>query len=289
MAERRRLIDASHRELSVSQQCELLGLARSTRYYQAHGETEVNLELMRRIDAQYTKTPFYGSRRMAEVLSVNRKRVQRLMRLMGIEAIYPKRRTTRPGAGHKIYPYLLRGVEITRPDQVWSTDITYIPLRHGFLYLVAIMDWWSRYVLSWRLSNTLDGRFCQEALDQALSTGRPEIFNSDQGSQFTAEEFTSRLISRGIAMSMDGRGRALDNVFIERLWRTVKYEEVYIKDYASGWEAERSLSSYFRFYCEERVHQSLGYRTPKSVYRGGGSSPSCQGDENDIKCGAKRG
>jgi putative transposase len=264
------LIDESHGELSVSRQCELLGLPRSTWYYQGHGETEVTLELMRRIDAQYTKTPFYGSRRMAEVLSVNRKRVQRLMRLMGIEAIYPKRRTTRPGAGHKIYPYLLRGVEITRPDQVWSTDITYIPLRHGFLYLVAIMDWWSRYVLSWRLSNTLDGRFCQEALDQALRMGRPEIFNSDQGSQFTAEAFTSRLISRGIAMSMDGRGRALDNVFIERLWRTVKYEEVYIKDYASGWEAERSLSSYFRFYCEERVHQSLGYRTPKSIYCGGG-------------------
>ncbi|HWB45580.1 MAG TPA: IS3 family transposase [Hyphomicrobiaceae bacterium] len=253
VAERRRLIDESHRRLSVSRQCELLGLPRSTWYYEGRGETEVNLELMRRIDVQYTKTPFYGSRRMAEVLSVNRKRIQRLMRLMGIEAIYPKRRTTRPGAGHKIYPYLLRGVEITRPDQVWSTDITYIPLRHGFLYLVAIMDWWSRYVLSWRLSNTLDGRFCQEALDQALSVGRPEIFNSDQGSQFTAEAFTSRLTSRGIAISMDGRGRALDNVFIERLWRTVKYEEVYIKDYANGWEAERSLSSYFRFYCEERV------------------------------------
>ncbi|HWB10790.1 MAG TPA: DDE-type integrase/transposase/recombinase [Pirellulales bacterium] len=167
------MIDEGHRELSVSRQCELLGLARSTWYYEAGGETEVNLELMRRIDVQYTKTPFYGSRRMAEVLSVNRKHVQRLMRLMGIEAIYPKRRTTRPGAGHKIYPYLLRGVEITRPDQVWSTDITYVPLRHGFLYLVAIMDWYSRHVLSWRLSNTLDGRFCQEALDQALSVGRP--------------------------------------------------------------------------------------------------------------------
>ena len=269
MAERRRLIDESHSELSVSRQCELLGLPRSTWYYEGCGECEVNLELMRRIDALYTQRPFFGSRKMAEVLSVNRKRVQRLMRSMGIEAIYPKRRTTRPGAGHKIYPYLLRGVAITRPDQVWSTDITYIPLRHGFLYLVAIMDWWSRYVLSWRLSNTLDGRFCQEALDEALSVGRPEIFNSDQGSQFTAEAFTSRLLSRGIAVSMDGRGRALDNVFIERLWRTVKYEEVYIKDYANGWEAERSLSSYFRFYCEERVHQSLGYRTPASIYRGG--------------------
>jgi putative transposase len=249
----------------------------------------VNLELMRRIDALYTKRPFFGSRKMAEVLSVNRKRVQRLMRSMGIEAIYPKRRTTRPGAGHKIYPYLLRGVEITRPDQVWSTDITYVPLRHGFLYLVAVMDWYSRYVLSWRLSNTLDGRFCQEALEEALSVSRPEIFNSDQGSQFTAEAFTSRLVSRGIAISMDGRGRALDNVFIERLWRSVKYEDVYIKDYANGWEAERSLSSYFRFYCEERVHQSLGYRTPAALYCVGGSSPTCQGDENDIKCGAKNG
>jgi len=289
VAERRRLIEEGHGELSVSRQCELLGLPRSTWYYQGCGETEVNLELMRRIDAQYMQRPFYGSRKMAEVLSVNRKRVQRLMRLMGIEAIYPKRRTTRPCPGHKIYPYLLRGVEITRPDQVWSTDITYVPLRHGFLYLVAVMDWYSRYVLAWRLSNTLDGRFCQEALEEALSMGRPEIFNSDQGSQFTAEAFTSRLVSRGIAISMDGRGRALDNVFIERLWRTVKYEDVYIKDYVNGWEAERSLSSYFRFYCEERVHQSLGYRTPKSIYRGGGSSPTCQGDENDIKCGAKNG
>jgi putative transposase len=276
VAERRRLIDESHGELSVSRQCELLGLPRSTWYYEGSGETEVNLELMRRIDALYTKRPFFGSRKMAEVLSVNRKRVQRLMRSMGIEAIYPKRRTTRLGAGHKIYPYLLRGVEIARPDQVWSTDITYIPLRHGFLYLVAIMDWWSRYVLSWRLSNTLDGRFCQEALEEALSMGRPEIFNSDQGSQFTAEAFTSRLLSRGIAISMDGRGRALDNVFIERLWRTVKYEEVYIKDYGNGWEAERSLSSYFRFYCEERVHQSLGYRTPASIY-GGGLKPEVSG------------
>jgi putative transposase len=214
----------------------LLGLPRSTCYYQADGETEMNLGLMRRIDAQYMKTPFYGSRRMAEVLSVNRKRVQRLMRLMGIEAIYPKRRTTRPANGHRIYPYLLRGIEITRRDQVWSADITYIPLRHGFLYLVAVMDWYSRYVLSWRLSNTLDGRFCQE-VEEALALGRPEIFNSDQGCQFTAEAFTSRLVSRGIAISMDGRGRALDNVFIERLWRTVKYEEVYLKDYSNGWSA----------------------------------------------------
>ena len=175
----------------------------------------------------------------------------------------------RPAAGHKIYPYLLRNVAITRPDQVGSTEITYVPMYHGFLYLVAVMDWYSRYVLSWRLSNTIDAGFCLEALDEALGRGRPEIFNSDQGCQFTAVAFTSRLESCGIAISMDGRGRALDNVFIERLWRSVKYEEVYLKDYATAWEAEDSLTSYFHFYCQERVHQSLGYRTPAEVYRTG--------------------
>jgi len=225
---------------------------------------------MRRIDEQYMETPFYGSRKIAWVLKVNRKRVQRLMRLMGLEAIYPKRRTTRPAAGHKIYPYLLRNVAITGPDHVWSTDITYLPMRHGFLYLVAVIDWYSRYVLSWRLSNTIDGLFCQEALDEALAISQPEIFNTDQGSQFTSQTFTSRLLARGVAISMDGRGRALDNVFIERLWRTVKYEEVYLKDYDNGLEAERSLDQYFRFYCQERVHQSLGYRTPADVYHGKG-------------------
>jgi putative transposase len=227
---------------------------------------------MRRIDGQFLKTPFYGSRRMAVVLGVNRKRVQRLMRLMGLEAVYPKRCTTRPGVGHKIYPYLLRNVAIERPDQVWSMDITYVPMRHGFLYLTAVLDWFSRYVLAWRLSNTLEGSFCEEALEEALSRGRPEIFNSDQGSQFTAKSFTSRLEARGIAISMDGRGRALDNVFVERLWRSVKYEEVYLKDYADGWEAESSLGRYFRFYCRERVHQALAYRTPAEVYRRRGSS-----------------
>lgn len=252
--------------MSISQQCEILGLARSTWYYRPTGETAENLALMRRIDAQYLKTPFYGSRKMAGVLGVNRKRMQRLMRLMGIEAISPKRRTTRPSAGHKIYPYLLRNVEITHPDQVWSSDITYVPLAHGFLYLVAVMDWYSRYVLSWRLSNTLHGGFCLEALEAALRAGQPEIFNSDQGSQFTAVAFTRRLESSGIAISMDGRGRAIDNVFVERLWRTVKYEEVYLRDYHSGWEAEEHLASYFRFYCHERIHQSLGYRTPAEVY-----------------------
>jgi len=253
-------------------QCQLAELARSSWYYHPQGETAENLALMRRIDEQYLQTPFYGSRKLADVLGVNRTRVPRLMRIMGLEAIYPKRRTTQPGAGHKIYPYLLRNVEIVRPDQVWSTDITYIPLRYGFLYLVAVLDWFSRYVLAWRLSNTLTSLFCLEALEEALSASKPEIFNSDQGSQFTATAFTGRLESAGVAISMDGRGRALDNVFVERLWRSVKYEEVYLKDYQEGWEAEASLGRYFRFYCDERIHQALDYRTPAEVYRAGRNS-----------------
>jgi len=244
----------------------VIGLARSSWYYTPAAETAENLTLMRLIDKQYLATPFYGSRKLAKVLGVNRKRVQRLMRLMGLEAVYPKRRTTRPAAGHKIYPYLLRNLEITRPNQVWATDITYVPLRHGFLYLVAVMDWYSRYVLSWRLSNTLEGSFCLEALEEALSRSRPEIFNSDQGSQFTSAAFTGRLEAAGVAISMDGRGRALDNVFVERLWRSLKYEEVYLKDYANGWVAEESLGNYFRFYCDRRLHQSFGYRTPIEMY-----------------------
>jgi putative transposase len=238
------------------------------------GESAETLALMRRVDVQYLRTPFFGSRKLSRVLGVNRKRIQRLMRVMGIEAIYPKRRTTWPGAGHKIYPYLLRNVEVTRPDQVWSSDITYVPLRHGFLYLVAVMDWYSRYVLSWRLSNTLTGSFCLEALDEALARAKPEIFNSDQGSQFTATAFTSRLESCGVAISMDGRGRAIDNVFIERLWRSVKYEDVYLKDYASGWDAEASLATYFRFYNNERIHQALDYHTPAEVYAQRRPTPS---------------
>lgn len=253
--------------LSIACQCRLLDLPRSTCYYEPAGESWENLSLMRAIDEQYLQTPFYGSRKMAACLGVNRKRIQRLMRLMGIEAIYRKPRTTRASPGHKIYPYLLRNMPITRPDQVWSSDITYVPMCHGFLYLVAVMDWYSRFVLSWRLSNTLDGEFCLEALNEALSRGRPEIFNSDQGSQFTATSFTSRLESCGIAISMDGRGRAIDNVFIERLWRSVKYEEVYLKDYSTAWEAEDSLASYFQFYCQNRIHQSLDYRTPAEVYQ----------------------
>jgi putative transposase len=265
--------------LSVRRQCQLLGLNRSSWYYEPVAESAENLALMRRIDEQYLRTPFFGSRRMSVWLEaqghdVNRKRVQRLMRVMGLEAIYPKPRTTIAGAGHKIYPYLLRNVPVTRPNQVWSADITYVPLRSGFLYLMAILDWYSRYVLAWRLSNSLDADFCLEALEEALGRGRPEIFNTDQGVQFTSQEFTGRLESAGVAISMDGKGRALDNVFVERLWRTVKYEEIYLKDYATGAECHGGLKSYLRFYCEERPHQSLDYRTPVEVYRGVVAAPA---------------
>jgi putative transposase len=270
---RRQLIEPKHRQLSIRRQCDLLGLHRSTCYYEAVPESAANLALMRRIDEQYLRRPYFGSRRMTQWLrgqgeAVNRKRVQRLMRLMGLEAIYPKRRTSVPAAGHKIYPYLLRNVTVTRPNQVWSTDITYVPLRCGFLYLTVILDWYSRYVLSWRLSNTLDGDFCLEALEEALQIARPEIFNSDQGSQFTSREFTGRLEAAAVAISMDGRGRALDNVFVERLWRTVKYEDVYLHDYTTGVECHAGLTLYLTFYCEERPHQSLAYRTPATVYWG---------------------
>jgi putative transposase len=218
------LVDPGHPEISVRRQCELLGLPRSTFYYQAVPESVENLALMRLIDEQYLRTPFYGSRRMHLWLrdqqhEVNRKRVQRLMRRMGLEAIYPKPKLSVGGVGHKIYPYLLRGVEVVRANQVWGTDITYVPMRHGFLYLVAVLDWYSRMVLSWRLSNSLDVQFCLEALEEALTIGTPEIFNTDQGSQFTSEEFVGRLESAGVSVSMDGKGRALDNVFVERLWR----------------------------------------------------------------------
>jgi putative transposase len=230
---------------------------------------------MRRIDEQYLRTPFYGSRRMAEVLGspqqpVNRKRIQGLMRLMGIEAVHPKPRTTTPAASDaRVYPYLLRDRVLTHVDEVWSSDITYVPMRRGFMYLTAVIDWYSRYVLSWRLSNTLEGRFCLEALDEALARGRPEIFNTDQGSQFTSREYTGRLEEVGVAVSRDGRGRALDNVFVERLWRSVKYEDIYIKDYELVPELESGLGAYFWFYDEERPHQSLDYRTPGEVYRAG--------------------
>jgi putative transposase len=259
--------------LSVARQCELIGLSRSTWCYQLQQESAENLHLMRLLDEQYTRTPFYGSRRMVFALeqqgwNVNRKRVQRLMQKMGIEAIYPKPRLSDPAPGHRIYPYRLRGLAITRPNQVWSTDITYIRLRRGFVYLVAILDWFSRYVLDWEISITLDTSFCLSSLGRALEKARPEIFNSDQGAQFTSDEFTSRLESAGILISMDGRGRALDNVFTERLWRSVKYEEVYLKDYAGVPDAMGSLKRYFRFYNFHRPHQSLNNQTPAATYFG---------------------
>lgn len=262
-------MEPGHAELSERRQCELLDLPWSSYCYEPRGESVESLALMRQIDELYTRWPFYGSRRLADELGINRKRTQRLMRLMGIEAVGPKRRTTVRAPGHRVYPYLLRDVEVTRVDQVWSTDITYVPLSCGWLYLTAVMDWFSRKVLSWRLSNTLDGAFCCEALDEALGAGTPEVFNTDQGCQYTARAFTKRLEERGVAISMDGRGRALDNVFIERLWRSVKYEEVYLRGYDSVAEARVGLASYFAFYNGRRRHQSLGRRTPESVYAEG--------------------
>ena len=251
-----------------------MGLARSSLYYLPTEETAENLLYMRLIDKQYTRTPFYGSRKVAVWLrgeghEVNRKRIQRLMRLMGLEAIYPKPRTSLATKEHKVYPYLLRGVEIVRPDQVWSSDITYVPMDGGFMYLVAIIDWYSRYVLAWGISNTLDTQFCLTALERALRAGRrPDIFNTDQGVQFTCSEFVARLESEGIRISMDGRGRYLDNIFVERLWRSVKYEDIYLKNYSTGLELGKGMGGYFGFYNTERPHQALSYGTPLSVYTG---------------------
>ena len=260
--------------MSVRRQCQLLGLCRSSLYYQGVTESVENLRLMRRIDQEYTAHPFLGSRRLTKWLNeqgeaVNRKRVQRLMRLMGLEAVYPKPRLSAARAGHRIYPYLLRNVRVERPNQVWSTDITYVPLARGFMYLAAILDWFSRYVIAWRLSNTLDGSFCLEMLDEALSRGRPEVFNTDQGVQFTAAAWTGRLESAGVQVSMDGKGRCLDNVFVERRWRTVKYEDIYLWGYESVPQLQRGLGRYFPYYNEERLHQALDYRTPAQVYRQG--------------------
>jgi putative transposase len=248
-----------------------LDISRSGLYYQPKGISDEDLNLMKLIDCQYLATPFYGARKIAAWLksqsySVNRKRVRRLMRIMGIKAIYRRPRTSKPTSGHKIYPYLLSGMQITRPNQVWAADITYIPMTRGFMYLVAIIDWYSRYVLSWRLSNTLDTGFCIEALQEALSKGRPEIFNTDQGAQFTSEAFINLLEQHGIKISMDGKGSYNDNLFIERLWRSVKYEEVYLKAYQDGRDARIGLGNYFRFYNIERPHQALCYRTPAEVF-----------------------
>lgn len=265
------MIEVEHPTLSVRRQCALVGLPRATFYREPADETPLNLQLMRLIDETYTRAPFYGYRKMTATLQaqgygVNRKRVARLMRLMGLQAVYPRPRTSHPAAQRPRYPYLLRGLDITRPDQVWAADITYVPMPRGFMYLVAIIDWFSRFVLAWQLSNTLDGRFCLEALHHALQHGQPDIFNSDQGVQFTAHDFTQTLEAAGIRVSLDGRGRFFDNIFVERLWRTVKYEEVYLTEYANPREARQGLSRYFPFYNCERPHQALGYQTPAAVY-----------------------
>jgi len=267
------MIDPEQPELSVRRQCELLRVSRSGLYYEPEPTSPDELALMRRIDELHLKYPFYGSRKLSDVLrkegrEANRKRVQRLMRLMGLEAMVPKPNTSEPHPDHVKYPYLLRGLAISRVNQVWATDITYIPMKAGFVYLVAIMDWYSRRVLSWRLSNTLDTSFCVDALEEAFERfGQPEIFNTDQGSQFTSEDFTTPLRDRGIAISMDGKGRCLDNVFVERLWRSVKYEEVYLHAYADVAEARAGIGRYLAFYNDERAHQALGYQTPAAFYR----------------------
>jgi putative transposase len=258
--------------LPVTRQCELLDVPRSTFYHVPEPVSEVELAMMKLIDQCHLKHPYYGSRRVKDWLedrghTVNRKRVQRLMRTMGLVAVYPKRNLSLANQAHKIYPYLLRNLAIERPNQVWATDITYIPMARGFVYLVAIMDWYSRRVLSWRVSNTIDTSFCTEALEEAIERyGAPEIFNTDQGSQFTSDAFTDVLKQHEIQISMDGKGRWVDNVFVERLWRSVKYEEVYLKAYESITHARKSLGAYFNFYNAERRHQSLDRRTPDSLY-----------------------
>jgi putative transposase len=281
LVERVALVEASDSPISIRRQCQLLGLHRSNLYYEPTlgagaeegQESEENLALMRLLDEQYTQTPFYGVRRMTEWLrqerhQVNPKRVRRLLRKMGLWAIYPSPSTSKAAPAHRIYPYLLRGVPIQEVNQVWSSDITYVRLHRGFCYLVAVIDWFSRYVLSWEVATSLEASFCVEALDKALAAGscRPKVFNSDQGVQFTSLEFTGQLLAHDISISMDGRGRALDNIFVERLWRSVKQEEVYIRDYQSVGEVVEGLGRYFDFYNHRRLHQSLSYRTPATVY-----------------------
>ena len=277
--ERRALVERDDPDLSVAAQCRLLNVARSTLYYQPAPMHPDDLTLMRRMDELYTKWPFYGSRRMVAALrqdglNVNRKRVRRLMRVMGLDAIYQKPNTSKGHPDHKVYPYLLRGLSIERPNQVWCADITYIPMAKGFVYLVAVMDWYSRRVLAWRLSITMEADFCVEALQEAIARhGEPEIFNTDQGVQFTSAGFLDELESRGIRVSMDGKGRFLDNIFIERLWRSLKYEDVFIKAYGSVAEARRDIGGWLRFYNEERLHQALDYRTACAVFGGEAHEP----------------
>lgn len=268
------MVDPTDRKLSVSRQCRLLSISRSYFYYRLKGVNPEDLKLMRLIDEQYLKTPCWGSRSMRNHLRrsgyrVNRKRIQRLMRTMGLEAIYPKPRTSRPHPEHKVYPYLLRGLSIERPNQVWTADITYIPMDRGFMYLVAVMDWYSRKVLSWRVNNTLEADFCAEAAEEAIRRyGAPEIFNTDQGSQFTSDTFTKVLKNNDITISMDGRRRVQDNIFIERLWWTLKYHYLYLRAFDSGSELRRGLQDWFRFYNRERSHQALDTKTPDEVYYG---------------------
>lgn len=271
--QKRKAIEPKHKRIPICRQCELLGLSRASLYYKPCSDTAYNEKLMRIIDEQYVKTPFYGVEKTTRWLRrkkhcVNPKRIRRLMRQMGLEAVYPrrKRNMSMPNTQHKIYPYLLDDVKVTRRDQVWSTDITYVRMYRGWVYLVAIMDWFSRYVLSWEVSITLEADFCVSALNRALASGQPEIFNTDQGSQFTSYDFTSVLHEHDIAISMDGKGRAFDNIFSERLWRTVKVEEVYMRDYQTVAEAIYYLDRYFEFYNNERLHQALDYNTPAEVY-----------------------
>ena len=272
LRERRARIDPGHPKLSLSRQCRLLRVSRSSLYHKPKGESEDNRALMRRLDELFMAYPFYGSRQMVrhlrrEGVGVGRHRVRRLMLLMGLEAIYQAPRTSRRHPVHRVYPYLLKGVAIERPGHVWTADITYIPVQKGFLYLVAVMDWASRRVLSWRLSNTLDARFCTDALTEALERyGRPEIFNTDQGSQFTSQEFTSLLNESGVAISMDGRGRCMDNIFIERLWRSLKYEAVYLHELSDGFQAQKVISRWVAFYNSRRPHSALGGSTPDEAY-----------------------
>lgn len=269
--DKKHLIERDHSVLSISKQCELLSLSKGALYDKPVPIDEYSLMLMDLLDRQYLKTPFYGSRKMAIYLKslghdVNRKRVQRIMRLMGLKAIYPKKNLSARNPDHMVYPYLLKGLLISKPNHVWCSDITYIRIRRGFIYLTAVMDWYSRYILSWRLSNSLMAEFCVDALSDALHDSQPDIFNVDQGSQFTCEDFLNLLRERHIRISMDSQGCYYDNIMIERLWRTLKYEEVYLHDYRSVGEAYHSLSDYFQFYNTERFHQTLGYRTPKEVY-----------------------
>ena len=288
--QRQAMIDRDHDQLSLVRQCTLLEVSRASVYYRPAPPRAEDLELMALMDRQYLKTPFYGSRKMRVWLQgqgyqVNRKKVRRLMRLMGLEAIYRRPNTSKPAPGHRIYPYLLKGVKVNRVDQVWAADITYIPMAQGFLYLVAIMDWHSRQVLAWKLSNTLDTDFCVAALEEALGKRQPEIFNTDQGAQFTSVAFTALLQEQGIQVSRDGKGRYLDNIFVERLWRSIKYEEVYLKAYQTVLEARAGINAYLEFYNRQRPHQALGYRTPAEVYQNGQEGKEVAAQEAELSSG----